>query len=379
MDRRSFVTAAAAGAASLAGCSGPGALADDGATADEGRGSDTPTDDGSYTVEMAPVGEVQFDSPPESVAHFFPGYADMAVALGHGDSINSIGFKRRYHTYFYDELDGVSVDTEPMTQLQTRSGLDMEIFFELDSDLHMIDPQWLINNSYFGLERSDVERIADTVAPFLGNTIFRRTDEWHDYRYYSMYKAFAKVAAVHRERATYEAFKRFHDAVLEDVRATLPPADARPNALLCWAGVNEPVRFYPYRITDGGTSKKQFHDLGIGDALSGTSVEGLSETRRTMIDYEMMLEVDPDSILLRGHDDKTREEFENTVLRYMKNHDTASKLAAVRNDRVFRGGPIYPGPIHHLFLLERYATTYFPEQFSGDLFDRDELANIITG
>jgi len=24
------------------------------------------------------------------------------------------------------------------------------------------------------------------VAPFLGNTVFRRTDPWHDYRYYML-------------------------------------------------------------------------------------------------------------------------------------------------------------------------------------------------
>ncbi|PSQ24590.1 Fe3+-hydroxamate ABC transporter substrate-binding protein, partial [Halobacteriales archaeon QS_9_67_17] len=94
---------------------------------------------------------------------------------------------------------------------------------------------------------------------------------------------------------------------------------------------------------------------------------------------ETMLEVDPDSILLRGHETKGRGEFEDTVLAFMKDHDTASQLTAVRNDMVFRGGPIYSGPLHHLFLVERYATAYFPETFEGELFDRDELAGIVTG
>jgi iron complex transport system substrate-binding protein len=370
MDRRSFMMVTAAGAVSLAGCSGPEATANDGA--------DTPTDDGSYTVEMAPVGEVTFDSPPESVAHFFPGYGDMAVALGKSDTIDSMGWKPRYYTHYYDELDGVSVDKESMLQLQTRDGLDKEIFYEMDSDLHLIDPEWLINNGHFGLEKSDVDRVAESVAPFLGNTIFRQTDKWHDYRYYTMYEAFEKVAKVHQVQAKYRTFKEFHDAVVADVQSRLPSPDDQPEALLCWSGVNEPVRFYPYRITDEGTNKKQFHDLGIDDALAGTNVGGLSESRRTMIDYETMLEVDPESILLRGHETKSREEFENTVLAYMKNHEAASELTAVQDERVFRGGPIYAGPIHHLFLLERFAKLYFPERFAGELFDRDELASIIT-
>jgi len=378
MDRRTFITGTAAGATLLAGCSGVGMRVDDDPAPDNGT-DDTPTDDGPYTVEMAPVGKVTFDAPPESVAHFFPDYADMAVALGHGDSINSVGFERRYYTSYYDELDGVGVDEESMTQLQTRNGLDKEVFYELDSDLHMIDPEWLINNGYFGLEAKDIDRIADGIAPFLGNTIFRRTDKWHDYRYYSMYEAFEKVAEVYREKETFEAFRRFHDEFLASVRANLPASKDRPEALLCWSGVNEPVRFYPYRMADQGTNKKQFHDLGLEGALVGTDIEGLSVNQRAMFDYETMLEVDPDSILLRGHETKTREEFEETVLAYMRNHEAASQLSAVEDGRVYRGGPIYTGPIHNLFVTERFAKIYFPDRFSGDLFDRDELAAIITG
>jgi hypothetical protein len=53
-------------------------------------------------------------------------------------------------------------------------------------------------------------------------------------------------------------------------------------------------------------------------------------------------------------------------------------LRAVENDRVFRGGPIYTGPLHNLFMIERYAKRYFPEEFEAQLFDRDHLATIIT-
>ena len=359
-----------------AGLAVGGALA---GCASDGESGENGTEDGSYTVEMAPAGEVSFEEPPEAVTHYFPDYGDMAVALGHGDSILSMGLPSRFHTDHYDELDGVSVDTGSLTKLNGKGGnIDKETFYSLDGDLHMIDPQWLVNNTAFGLKADDVEELEKQVAPFIGNTIFRRTDGWHSYRYYSLYEAFEKVAKVHQERERFESLKSFHDEFIASVQADLPPADSRPNALLTFAASNEPEKFYPYRVSDEGTNKKHFHDLGITDALAGTGVEGLSTTDRGQIDYETMLQVDPDSILVRGHEGKSRAEFETTVLSFMHDHETASELTAVQNGNVFRGGPIYAGPLHNLFLTERYATGYFPEAFSGELFDRDELAGIIT-
>ena len=238
--RRDVLTVGVAGATGvLAGCTSGGS--DDPAEADEsGAGTAATSGDDGRTVEMAPTGEVTFESVPENVANYFPGYADMAVALGHGDALNSVGVVDRYHTDHYAELDGVSVDKE-------------------------------------------------------------------------------------------------------------------------------------------GTNKKQFRDLGITDALSGTGVDGLSTDDRGRIDYETMLEVDPDSLLVRGHEDKSREEFEDTVVAFMENHETAADLTAVREGNVFRGGPIYVGPLQHLFLVERYATSYFSDTYSGELFDRSELSDIVTG
>jgi iron complex transport system substrate-binding protein len=378
--RRGLLAGGAATAALLAGCTSTD-------TGDGGTPTGTPADtvtatatpDQSYEVEMAPAGTVTFDSPPASVTHYFPDYGDMAVALGHGDSVLSMGLPSRFHTSHYDELDGVSFDVDSLTKLNGDSGIDKEVFYELDADLHLVDPKWLVNNSFFGLDEADVEEVRENVAPFLGNTIFRRTDSWHDYRYYTLYEAFEKVAQVHQEEATFEAFREFHDEYVARVQADLPPADARPNALLTFAAADEPEAFYPYRVSDQGTNKKQFHDLGITDALAGTGIEGLSTNDRGQIDYETMLEVDPDSILVRGHETKTEQEFRDTVLAFMKRHEVASDLTAVQEGQVFRGGPIYSGPLHHLFLLERYATGFFPETFSGELFDRERVSDIVTG
>lgn len=337
----------------------------------------TPTDGGAYTVEMAPVGEIQFEQPPEQAVHYFPDYADMAVALGHGESIASVGLPSRFHTDHYAELDGVRVETDELTKLVGDNGIDKELFYELDGDVHVIDPEWLINNGAFALAEDDIEEISKNVAPFIGNTIFRRTDGWHDYRHYTMYEAFEKVAKLYQEEERFEQLTQFHDELIAEIQTDLPPADSRPNALLTFAAGDQPEAFFPYRVSDQGTNKKQFHDLGITDALADTGIEGLSTTDRGQIDYETMLEVDPDSILVRGHEGKSRAEFEETVLAFMKDHGTASALTAVQNDMVFRGGPIYSGPLHHLFLTERYANLFFSDVYEDSLFDRDRLAAIV--
>lgn len=342
-------------------------------------GDETDGGDGAYSVTMEPVGTVEFDSPPEGVTHYFPDYGDMVVALGHGDSILSMGVPSRFHTGHYDELDGVEVDTDSMTRLSGDAGIDKELFYDLDADLHVIDPQWLINNGFFGLEESDIEELTENIAPFIGNTIFRRTDGWHTYRYYSLYEAFEKVAEIHQEEEKFAQFEQLHDEFIASVQTNLPSADSRPNALLTFAAGNEPEQFFPYRLSDQGSNKKQFRDLGLTDALAGTGVEGLSTTDRGQIDYETILTVDPDSILVRGHEAKTRSEFEETVLSFMRDHNVASELTAVQDGRVFRGGPIYPGPLHNLFLTERYAKLYFPDSYSGELFDRGRVSDIING
>lgn len=389
VSRRTVLTTGVGGLAlTLAGCTGSddgetGTATDDASGGDSSTAAETATDESgeeetSYAVSMAPVGEVTFDAVPETWETYFPGYADMGVALGHGDGLVGLGNIGRYHTTAYDELDGVSVNKDKITQVLGDGGIDKEIFYELDADVHLTDPQWLINNGFFGLEADDIGEIADNVAPFFGNTVFRRTDPWHDYRYYTLYETFEKVAEVFDERERYEAFAAFHDDVVAQIQADLPPADQRPNALLTFGAGDQPEQFSPYRLSDQGTNKKQWHDLGLSDALADTGIDGLSTSDRGQIDYETMLEVDPDVVLIRGHEEKTAEEFADTVLAFMEGHDVASELTAVQEGRVFRGGPIYQGPIQHLFNLERAATAVFPDTFEGELFDRDELASIIT-
>ncbi len=364
MERRDFVTAGAVAATcGLAGCGG--LLSD----------SDSPGP--KYTVTMAPVGDVGFDSVPESWATYTPGYAEMGIALGQADGLESIGYKPRFYTDRYTDF-GVDVEKGSLQELYD-GGLGKEQFYGIDADVHLIDPNWLINN-FKGWEQSDVDTIASETGPFIGNVIFRQTDDWHDYTYYSMYEAFEKVSQVFQEGERYDAMASLHEEYVQGrVADQLPPESERPEAMLVFAATDEPTEFSPYPLKTTGTGAKHLRDLGVKDAVEGNDVEGLSSTNRTKIDYETLLEVDPDVLLVKGHETKSAETFQNTVVSYMQNDDVASDLTAVQNGRVYRGGPVYQGPLSNFLLVERTAKDLYPDSFSGELFDRQRVADIIDG
>ncbi|WP_229121729.1 ABC transporter substrate-binding protein [Halapricum desulfuricans] len=365
MQRRRFLKSGSIVAltGTVAGCASPG---DSGETSPTGTAA-------PYSVSMAPVGEVTFDTVPEEIAVYMSGYADMLVALGHGDAITAIGNAGRYHTDHYDELDGVEMNTAELTNL-IDAGLTRETFLSIGADLHLMDPNWLTN--VFGMDDSDIEFVTDRAGPFLGNTIFRRTDAWHDYEYYTLYEAFEKVAQVVQRQDRYDAIRSFHDDFVEQIEAGVSAEG--PRAALVWGGGDQPTSFSPYYLSGDGTNKKPFRDLNVRDAIANSDVDALSTGSRSKIDYETLFDLDPEVLFVRGHEDKTRSEFEETVVSFMQDHETASRITAVENGDVFRGGPLYMGPLQHLFTTERFATALYPDAFEGELFDREELASIVT-
>ncbi len=384
-------TSAALGGLTLAGClaeSTEPSGQDDGVdgTAQPTTGATTSQEPAnrSYAVTMAPMGEVTFDAVPERWVPFCGGYADMGVALGQADGMAGIGGFDRYDTEFYDELPGVEVPADRLRDNGLiETDMSKEAFYAIDADLHVMDPEMLRN--WYDWSESDVAEIRDSVAPFLGNLIFRREDEWHQgYRYYSLYEAFEKLATAFQERERFEAMKEIHDELLSELQGRLPPEADRPTVFLTYEGTDEPSTFSPYRLDDMGTSKKQWRDLGAHDALASTDIPGLSSTDRGELDYETLLELDPEVILIRGHRDDSVQEFRDTVLAYMQNHPAGSELQAVQNGRVYRGGLLHQGPIQNLFLTERAAKQLYPDEFGDvtsdtELFDRKRLAQVVTG
>jgi ABC-type Fe3+-hydroxamate transport system substrate-binding protein len=405
---------AVAGAGLLAGClgggsgdsgSGGGSDGADGsedaeterADGSDGEGADDDGSAGSYSVELAPVGEVTFDAVPEDVMVYSLLYADMAVAFGHGDAVNSLGFDAdaggRTLDAYYAELDGVAFDREGLTQLNSGSGdgitVDRELLYELDSDLHLADPALFA--SFEGWDEDDVAEVRDNVGPWFGNVYSRRRSEppaayRDDYEYYDLWAITERVAGVFREEERFEALSSVHDDLIETVRADLPPEAERPTVgtLLYMDGT-----YYPSRLDQPGFANAHVRPFGVPDAFGADDV-----TYETAYDHEQLLEIDPDVIVhLYGVESyydvaATREE--------LADHPIAGELSAIENDRFHPSGDPVQGPVMNLFQIEMTAKQLFPERFGewpayelGDgypdipkserLFDRDRVAEIVAG
>ncbi|MFW5948299.1 MAG: ABC transporter substrate-binding protein [Halolamina sp.] len=380
--RRAYLAGSAAVASGLlAGCSGGEGTdteTDDGtATPADGTATEGETDsgngDGSYTVSMEPVGDVEFDAVPETWVANNGSYADMGAALGKQPP-EALWLASRYHTQYYDEIDGVSVDASGITDLSD-DGVDKELFYEFGADVHVIDPNFLMNR-FDNWDEEDITEIEENVGPFFGNSIFSTGYGWHeDYEYYSLYEAFEKIAEMFQETERYEAFVDLHAEFQSNVEAALPAEDERPAAAVVWAAGNEPEEFSPYIIGEG-TSFKHLRDLGVDDAFADTDVRDFHSDRST-VDYETLLEVDPDVLLCRGHEAQTAAEFEDTVVSFMEDHDVASDLTAVKNDDVYRGGPLYQGPITNFVVTQRMAVDLYG--VDEELYDGERVADIVNG
>ncbi len=324
---------------------------------------------------MEPVGTVEFDSVPEAWAANNGSWADMGIALGQ-DPPKAVYLTERYHTQLYEDIPGVSVDKSDMMALW-EGELDPEEFLSLtqDVDVFVMDPNFIIARADHWSE-DDIEQIEATGTPFFGNSIFSRGYEWHDHEYPTLYEAFESLSEVFQESGRYEAFKEVHDKFQDGLERIVPPEDERPSVVIMWPQPTEqPTEFSPYLI-DEGTSFKQWRDLGVEDAFATTDVDDF-HAGRSRVDYELLLDIDPDVLLIRGNENKTAEEFQDTVVAFMKDHNVASSLTAVENDDVYRGGPLYQGPITNLVLTGRAANQIY--DIDRELFDRDRVADIVNG
>jgi len=366
LTRRAYAKygGAVLGGGLLAGCAGG---ADPASTPESDPG------DESYTVTIEPVGEVSFDSVPETWVANNGSWADMAVALGL-EPPEAVWLTNRYHTQYYDAVPGVSVDASDMVSLY-QDGVSKERFYALDADVHVMDPNFLMNR-FQGWEQTDVDEIRENVAPLFGNCIYAQHYPWHgDYRYYTLYEGFEKLAQVFQRTDRYQAFEALHDDFESNLAPVVPVPGERPEVAVLWGVGDQPETFYPY-VIGNGTGFKHLRDLGVRDALASSDVKDFHGSRAA-IDLETLLEVDPETLLLRGYESKSADEFQNTVVDFLRDHDTASQLTAVSNGDVYRAGSLYQGPITNLVLTERTARQLYG--FEGELFDRDRVAAIVEG
>ncbi|NUC73266.1 ABC transporter substrate-binding protein [Haloterrigena sp. SYSU A558-1] len=381
-SRREVVaTGIAAGSAALAGC-----ITGDGSGSEDGD---------SYTVSMAPMGDVEFDSVPRDAFVTFAHYADMAVALGHGDAVNTLfapEMSGSTMSMFYDRLEGVSFDGESLPH-PLEDGVVEEDLYEYDSDVHFLDPSYVLTTEDDWSE-AEIDTVAEQVGPWFGNFHSGVHSEpaaayADSYEYYTLWELFERIAEVFQERGRYEALKDVYDETRSQIESNLPPEDERPTVARVTLGPDGQDVFYSYHINTDGFWQAETRPLGAHDALGDVEWSG----DWGEVDYETMLEADPDVILhLWGI--TSRYAIED-IRERLEDHSAGSELTAVQNDRVVASGMRYQGPIMNLFQLEMTAKQLYPDRFgewprheSGQsypeipaderLFDRDRVAEIVT-
>jgi iron complex transport system substrate-binding protein len=405
--RRDYVKygGAVIGGGLLAGCSGqsdsgttPESTSTESATATE---TETSTDDGSYTVEMFPVGAVEFESVPESVTTYNMGWADMVVSLGQVDKLQTNRLPAP--TLFYDRFD-IEYDND-WPPLWQDGGMPKEVFYEHDPDAFLIDPN-LIQAWDDNWDESDVEEIESNVAPFFGCHNRRIRGDWQKELGYpeqapSMLEAFDKVGTVLDERARAEAWLDLHENIQSEVQSRIPDDGETPSIGLINSGSNpDKGEFYVLYLEDDGYEMKPYRDLGLVEADAFANVE-TGQYGKT--DYETLLEVDPDLIIVHwgittgsvtfgGDGAFDAEQFRENFVTPMENDDVGSQLTAVQNGRVLPGPTAEQGPLVNAFQTELTARLFFPEEFGEldfdapldvpeekQLFDRQRVADIING
>ena len=316
---------------------------------------------------------------------YFSTYGDMGIALGQIDGLQGLIYTENWPLAFFDHLPGVDVSFDGVTQFMGDGGIDKESFYEVDADVHLMDPNFisLLDDTWTD---ADYEEVATNVGPIVGNVIRRRGEDWHDYQYYSLYEAFETIADVFQERERYEALKSVHDGLIADIRSRLPEAEARPTVgLLSVNSDFENGAFYAYPVNDGN-GHKQYRDVEMRGAFDDVIEGGYAEW-----DYEQILEVDPDALLFQyGFSHVSTEEFERRM-DAMREDPVGQQLTAVRNDRLYRGGTSYQGPLINLFQTEAAAKQFYPDAFGewegietladpeARLFDHQRVADIING
>ncbi|QLH77219.1 ABC transporter substrate-binding protein [Halosimplex rubrum] len=411
--RRDYLTygAAIVGGGLLAGCSGGESTPTDGAergstatptetpTASTGSDSETaapsttaePTTTGGYEACIEPVGCLSFDEVPETYIVNNGEWADMAFALGHRE-----GFLTATNMIpgFLFEPFGLDVPALSETESLSATNWDKEVFYEQDPDVILMDPNYLHKTGWDDTwSREDTAEIRENVAPFFGNNILRRR-EFHDYRLYSLYEALERLADLFQERERYEALAAVHDSVQAEIDSRLPPAPERPEVGLVNSASNpNEGTFYPMDTRVEGVEMKPYRDLDVDSAFPADLVEAGT------IDYEQLLEVDPEILVFHwgigttgDGDGFSAEAFREQYVAPLEADSVGSQLTAVQQGNVYPGAFGSQGPLVNLLQTELLAQQLYPEAFGAfdaesfpdvpeehRLFDRQRVRDIVNG
>ncbi|WP_231185802.1 ABC transporter substrate-binding protein [Haladaptatus sp. DYF46] len=404
--RREYVKygAAVVGGGLLAGCSSD-TSGSTSTTTEAGTETDTETDsgtettaetttseDGPYSVTMSPMGAVEFETVPKNVLGSSTNYIDIAAALGHRTAVKSTAYPSYTVpslTFFYSRL-GISDEWLDFTET---GGYNKETLYELDSDVHFIDPVYL--GTLDGWSTSDVQEVEKNIGPVFGNMYSRKhrqpPEAYRDsYRYYTLWELTEKFAAVFRERDRFEELNSIRKALLSDIQSKLPSRNDRPTVGMVYPRISENA-FYVHKLNQPGYFFSHTRPLEAPDVFADIATD---EYGGKLVDYEAMLEADPDVIIM-NHGISAYYDVADTK-ESIRNHSVGSELTAVKNDRLYASGNPRQGPVMNLFQLEMTAKQFYPEQFGewpgyadGEpypeipeaerLFDRQRVVNVVDG
>ncbi|ELZ11665.1 hypothetical protein C479_06407 [Halovivax asiaticus JCM 14624] len=387
---------AAVGGALLAGCTGVRDPSDDG----NGSGGE-----GSYSVTMEPVGTVSFETAPASWVGGFGFTADVLTALGRADGVAGMAGPSFWFQGFYDALGVETPDPSEIPKISSEDWtIDLETLYETDPDVFTVDPNVLLS---YGVSETELDRLIDGVAPFLGNASRRKRAEgwpnWPDgepYGYYdipTMVRLYGKAFDA-SDRAT--ALVEIYERALTGITDRVPTGTDRPtvgvlNGRYTPENRSGFVVYNPASEIEKTYGKKQYRDLDVRDAFAGI-YDGRSSVT---VDYETLLEYDPDVIIFHlgvVHRDLGGANLVRPTIDLLADHPVARKVTAVEDDALYVGGTPYQGPISNLFQSEMTAKQLYPDIFGewpgftdGEpypeipederLFDRQRLVDIVEG
>ncbi|MBP2251714.1 iron complex transport system substrate-binding protein [Halarchaeum solikamskense] len=366
----------------LAGCSSSRREPDATATAEATSDGATTEDVDPYEVTVRPGGTGTFDDLPETYATI-PGVW-MDLAMGFGIPPKAVASFNRISLDYYDALPGVEFDADDVLTFGTdgESGsYDKEVLYEIDADVHLMDPRLL--KRYSGWDEGDLDEIEANVGPILGS--FIRFPYGGRDPYYSLYEAFEKAAEIFQRRQQYEAWVDLKEEVYATIRSRVP--DETPTvAAFNFQFAPDDGKFHAANVYAPRNDTRSLRLLGVEDALpAGEYVPNAA------IGYEELLELDPDYIGCIGDlSYRSEAEFEQ-MIQSAQSHETVGTLRAVQEGNFVRTGGKRMGPIVDLFSAEATAKQLYPEEFGEwpgsidevpedeRLFDRQRVADVVNG
>ncbi|WP_324758577.1 ABC transporter substrate-binding protein [Haloarcula montana] len=393
LTRRDYVkySGAIVGSALLGGCSST--TSESGSASTETPTTGTPaSEDGSYSVTMAPMGTVTFETVPQNVLGSSTATIDITAALGHGTAVQST---TRPSTsvpaleFYYSTLDTAT----DWIDFKDAGSYSKETLYELDSDAHFLDPSYV--DSLDGWNRSDIEEVEENVGPFFGNMYSRKhrqpPESWRDsYQYYTVWELTEMYAEVLQERERFEQLFALKETLLSDIQSNLPSPNDRPTVGMVYPRLSEDS-FYVHKLNQPGYFFAHTRPLDADDVFTDIETD---EYGGKLIDYEAMLDADPDVIIM-NHGISSYYDVPETK-QAIRDHSVGAELTAVQNDRLYASGNPRQGPLMNLFQLEMTAKQFYPDRFgewpgyaAGEpypdipegerLFDRQKLTAIVNG